>query len=192
MHIQTTTLPAKKSNTRILYESDSERSVSIAIGVKAAGHVAQAPQKSDDKVEGIVAPLLEKGVPLAATYKAGSYLVQGVSSATIPEVSNMLQQYGMVRGADHATIEAKKILNVLQSKGANSLLLGAHAGVLTFVAIDAVAPGWSVGRKVTLTAAVFALVSAFVYFGIDEPAEPSKPAQNAEGSSTAIEATITK
>ena len=168
------TAPAKYTgkNTVIVQTKDSTN-VSVQLNLEDA-----KPKSGKDKKEGHLAPLLAKGTSLGVAYKAGSYVLDGIKDANIPQVSKLLQDYHLVETTSHAEKEAQRLLGIAQSKGSSALLLGAHAGMLTVVAVDLIKPEWSFSRKLTIGLIVMAIVAALSYFGIqDEPKSEKQPTQ---------------
>jgi len=169
------TAPAKHlSKNTVKVQTKDTTNVSVHLNLKNA--VPQAPKSQDNNKEGHISPLLTKGTSLGIAYKASSYVLDGVKDANVLQVSKLLQDYHLVETTSHAEKEAQRLLDIAQSKGSSALLLGAHAGMLTVVAIDLLKPEWSFSHKLTIGLIVMIIVAALSYFGIQEEPKPETEA----------------
>ncbi|CAM3818143.1 hypothetical protein [Rheinheimera salexigens] len=174
MHIQSTAPAKPLSKHTVTVQTKDSTNVSVQLNLVDA----KPSQIKTNKKEGDIAPLLTKGTSLGLTYKAGSYVIDGIRNANVNQVSKLLQDYHFVETSSHAENQAKRLLDFAQSKGSSALLLGAHMGVLTVVAVDLVKPNWPFSRKLIIGLIIMALVSSLAYFGIqDEPELETSPVQ---------------
>lgn len=79
------------------------------------------------------------------------------------------------------------MLGHAQNKGANAIMMGFAAGVVTYTAVDVLKPHWPVVVKLLVSAVTAAAVSALIWFGFVD----KKPVPQADYSSYAAPAPLT-
>lgn len=177
-----TATAAGPGSLRRLVATDADTRDTLALALSPAAPADGAGAGAGDK------PLERVGISdfAAAAAKAKgvdagvSLLIQRINEASPSQVANVLRQYHLVQSAELAQSEGQRLVDLVQNKGAGSLLIGLRAGVATYVVIDSLAPKWSFARKAAIGLAVAAIVTAFVLFGIrDEPARAPAPASTA-------------
>lgn len=148
--------------------------------------VAATASPTGSKVEGPpghIVPLLTKGTALGTVYQGGSFLLSKVNETSSGQVASVLQQYNLVKDAGMAQSQADQIVDLMRSKGTNSILIGAVAGTWMAVAVDIVRPKWPFWIKASIGAITAVVIAGLLFFGLDDkPIEaPEAIPQSAAG-----------